>query len=82
MLDNIDPWEALVRDSSAYEEFEENGAIREAQRIIIRVGQKRLGIADEATTAALKAIIDLDRLERLADAVLSAASWRELLATP
>ena len=39
--------------------------------------------ADQAMGGAqLKSIRDLDRLGRLADAVLTAQSWPELLATP
>jgi hypothetical protein len=35
-----------------------------------------------AAEAALKAVRDLDRLERLADAIHTAKTWAELLATP
>jgi hypothetical protein len=49
---------------------------------LLRQGKKRLGPADEVVVTALKAIKDLDRLNRLADAVLTVASWQELLATP
>jgi hypothetical protein len=71
-----------MHESSAYELILEEGGIREAQRILLRQGQKRLGVADEDTVRALKQIQDLDRLDRLADAVLSASTWQELLATP
>jgi hypothetical protein len=37
---------------------------------------------DERTQAAMKSISDLDRLERMIDATMTAASWGELLATP
>jgi hypothetical protein len=40
------------------------------------------GPAGEVTESALKPIDDLDRLDRLADAILTAKSWAELLATP
>jgi hypothetical protein len=58
------------------------GLVQGEQRLLLHLGRKRLGPPDEATVAALKAIMDLDRLERLGDAVIDAASWQELLATP
>jgi hypothetical protein len=49
---------------------------------LLRQGQKRFGPPDEATVSALKAIQDLDRLNRLVDVVLCASIWPELLVTP
>jgi hypothetical protein len=72
----------VMHESSAYELILEEGAIKEAQRILLRQGQQRLGPPSEDTVSALKATQDLDRLDRLVDAVLSVASWQELLATP
>ena len=72
----------LMHESSAYELILEEGGIREAQRILLRLGKKRLGSPDETVATALKAINDLDRLEQLTDAVLSVSSWQELLAKP
>ena len=57
------------------------GCIKGEQRLLLRLGRKRLGQPDEATIAALHAIKDLDRLERLGDAVIDVGSWQELLAT-
>ena len=70
-----------MHESSAYELILEEGGVREAQRIILRLGKKRFGQPDEAITTSLSAIKDLDRLERLSDAVLGAANWKELLET-
>jgi hypothetical protein len=72
----------LMQDSSAYELFQDLGRIDGEQRLLLRQGTKRFGPPDEATVAALKAIKDSERLERLGDAVITAASWQELLATP
>jgi hypothetical protein len=58
------------------------GAIQTAHRYLLRQGQKRLGPPEPATVAALNEIQEIDRLDRLADAMLSASSWQELLATP
>jgi hypothetical protein len=71
-----------MHDSSAYELILEEGAIEAEQRVLLRLGQKRLGPPDEATVASVKSIKNLDRLDRITDVVLSAASWQELLATP
>lgn len=72
----------IMHESSAYDLILEEGGVREAQRIILRQGKKRFGPPDETITATLSAIKDLDRLERLSDAVLGAANWQELLETP
>jgi hypothetical protein len=72
----------LMEDSSAYLLILERGEIKGKVSAILRQGRKRFGPADAATEAALKAITDLDRLDRLIDAVLTVNSWQELLATP
>lgn len=77
-------------DSSAFTLYEEKGRqegrqegrVEESHRLLLRLGSKRLGVADSATEAALRAINDIDRLERMADTVLTASSWQELLAMP
>ena len=58
------------------------GEIRSKVRLLLRLGRKQIGNPDAATEAALSAITDLDRLERLGDAVLTAKTWSELLGTP
>lgn len=72
----------VMHESSAYELILEEGAIKASHRHLLRQGQRRFGAADEKTVEALKAIQDLDRLDRLIDAVLNVSSWQELLATP
>lgn len=54
----------------------------EAKRILLRMGGKRLGPADADTRAAIESIVDVDRLEQLAERLLDVSSWDELLATP
>ncbi len=71
----------VMHESSAYELILEEGAIKEAQGLLMRLGKQRLGAPDNDTVSALKAINDLDRLHRLADVVLTSSSWQELLAT-
>ena len=66
---------------AAYDEAIEEGRIK----AIRRQGRKMFGEPDAAVDAELKAMIDEpdpDRIDRLLDAVLTAKSWQELLATP
>lgn len=72
----------VMHESSAYELILEEGAIKNAHRTLQLQGKQRFGTPTEDTVAALKAIKDLDRLERLTVAVLDAESWEELLDTP
>jgi hypothetical protein len=51
-------------------------------RLLLRLGRIRFGAPDPATEAALTATKDLERLERMGEAILTAQSWQELLATP
>ena len=60
----------------------QEGRVEECHRLLLRQGTRRFGTPDAATEAAVRAVRDLDRLERLADAVLGADSWPSLLATP
>lgn len=71
----------LMTEMTAYDEALEEAAIA-CHRLLVRQGRKRFGDPDAKTETELKSIRDLDRLERLADAILSAKSWSELLATP
>jgi hypothetical protein len=70
-----------MHDSSAFTFYEVKGRVEEGQRILLLLGSQRFGAPDAATEAALHAIEDIDRLERMVDAVPTAASWQELLAT-
>lgn len=72
----------LVTESTAYDEAIEEGELRGSHAVLLRMGRKQFGVPDEATEVGLKSIRDLERLERLADAIFTAKSWPELLATP
>lgn len=80
----------LMQESTAYDEVMEEGERRgqargeleRSHRLLLRLGRKCFGPPDAAAESALTAIKDLERLERLADAILTATSWQELLATP
>jgi hypothetical protein len=57
----------------------QEGQAREARRIILRLGRKRLGAVDETVEAKLNAIVDLERLEALTERIAQVSSWDELL---
>lgn len=76
----------LMTESTAYdeaiEEGERRGEILGRVRVLLLQGRKQFGVPDAETESEVSSIRDLDRLERLADAILTAKSWDELLATP
>jgi hypothetical protein len=61
--------------------FQEGERLR-ARRTLLRLGRTRFGPPDAATEAALMAVTDLDRLDRMIDAVLTTDSWPQLVAVP
>ncbi len=58
------------------------GALKEASRLLLRLGEKRLGPPDEATRTAIEAMNDIGRLELLLEKTADASSWQELLQMP
>ena len=74
-----------MSESTAFDEAIEVGELRgelkRSHTLLLRQGRQRFGEPDAADEAELKSIRDLERLERLADAILTAKSWSELLAT-
>jgi hypothetical protein len=56
------------------------GRLEEARKVLFRQGGIRFGRLDKPTRAAIEAIDDLDRLERLSERLLTAARWADLLA--
>lgn len=75
----------VMSELTAYDEAieaEHRGELRGRLQIILRQGRKQFGETDAAVEEELQAIHDRDRLERLGDAILTAKSWQELLATP
>jgi predicted transposase YdaD len=76
-----------MRESVTYMEILEEGIERgreegrasEARRLLLLFGEARLGPADASIREALDAIADADTLDRLAERLLTVASWHELL---
>ena len=77
-----------MRESTTYQavlkEGREEGRVIEAQRILLLLGEGRFGPSDAATRAAVEAIQDLDRLERINRRMIdmSLHDWSDLLNTP
>ena len=72
----------LMGEVAASDYFTEQGEIRRLQKTLIKLGRRRFGHADEPSEAVLQSIVDLDRLERLEEAVFMVNSWQELINTP
>jgi hypothetical protein len=70
----------ILEDSTTYQWLLGKGRAEGMQKVILVQGRKRFGPPDAATEAAIKAIADQGRLERLADRVLDATGWPDLLA--
>jgi hypothetical protein len=68
----------IMYEMTAYDEAIEEGRMK----AIRRQGRKKFGEPDAKTEAELNAIGDPERIDRLLDAILTANSWQELLATP
>ena len=62
-------------------EGEAKGEAKAARNIVVRLGKKHLGPADGDTVSALNAIVDIERLERMAERAGEVSSWADLLAT-
>ena len=79
-----------MRESWAYKEIldegraegQARGRAEEARRILLRLGTRRFGPPDSATAAALGALADVERVERMTEQLLDATSWADVLATP
>jgi hypothetical protein len=75
-----------MRESDTYQmildEGREAGRREEVRKVLLRQGGLKFGTPDESVLQTLSRMDDLERLERMADAVLSAESWQELLRTP
>ena len=56
----------------------EEGALQEAQSLLIRIGGKRLGMPSEKIESRVLAITDIRQVEMLCERVLDVETWQEL----
>jgi len=81
----IESYSRALRESSTYQkildEGRAEGRAEEARRILVRLGTRRLKRPDARTRAALNRIDDAERLERMAERVLDATTWADVLST-
>jgi predicted transposase YdaD len=76
-----------MRESSTYQaildEGREEGAVREARKLLLRQGEHKFGKPETAVEAAIQAINDLERLERMGIRLFDASvsTWQDFLAT-
>ncbi len=68
-----------MKESVTYQMIVDEGRVSQAHRILFRLGERRFGPPDEVTTAALNAIDNVRKLDRLIDRILDVDSWQELL---
>ena len=76
-----------MHKTTAWDEVEEawekallEGKVLGSRGIVLRLSRLRFGEPDDKTEAALSAIVDPDRLDRMGDAILTVKSWKALLA--
>lgn len=70
-----------VEESTTYQYILEQGELKAVRRLVLRHGGRKLGTPGKKVKAAIQELEDLPRLERILDAVPTAASWDEVLAT-
>lgn len=71
-----------LEDSTTYQFILAKGEARTLRATILRQGTKKFGSPPpEAVAAAVGGVADVGRLERIADRVIDAAGWDELLQT-
>jgi len=90
VINNFHRGVTVMKDSTTYQAIlregealgVKHGAVTELQKVLLRQGRQKWGLASQEIEATIRSIDDVERLERMADAVLTAASWQDLLNTP
>jgi hypothetical protein len=72
----------MIKHTNAWDEMIYEGELRALRRCVVRFAQKRMGKPTREQETTLSEVLDSERLERMLDAVQTAANWDELLATP
>ena len=68
-----------MRESTSYQAILEEGGVVTLRASIRRLGEKRFGPPTEEQRSRLAGATELDRLNRISDAVIDVSSWDELL---
>ena len=68
-----------MHESVTYQAIIDEGQVKHAHRVLLRLGRKRFGQPDKATQQAIKAITDLKKLNRMVDRLLEVETWHDLL---
>lgn len=71
----------VMHESTAYDMAVEEGCVKTSHRVLLKQGRRLLGLPQPSVEAALTSIQDVERLERMAEAILTVKSWEELLST-
>lgn len=61
---------------------EARGVLQAERATVLRIGAKRFGPAPASAQSAIESITESARLERIADRLLEATNWDDLIATP
>jgi predicted transposase YdaD len=69
-----------MRESTTYQAILAEGRVEEARRILLMLGEERLGAADGPARAVLEGIVEAEPLEELLHHLSEAENWQELLA--
>jgi hypothetical protein len=74
----------IMHESVAWDQIEEEGMVKGQLQAILKFARKRFGEPDAKTLAALNAITDRERVERILDRMsdvkVTVKSWKALLA--
>ncbi len=71
-----------VEESTTYQYILEQGAIKEARRMLLEMGATKFGAPARKVRSAIKELEDISRLRRIALRLITAGSWDDALATP
>jgi hypothetical protein len=71
-----------MHESDTYLAILDEGRIDHAQKMVLRLGQKKFGPPPDAVVTGVKGITDLERLDRLIVGYTEVSSWQELLQLP
>jgi hypothetical protein len=68
-----------MEESATYRAIVHRARVEEARSLVLLVGEKKFGPADDAVRAVIENMADLDKLEQLGVCLMTTESWQELL---